>query len=155
MTERPRGDGAHGKVLFVDDLSTPVLTTTQRSIKWLASRRHTSITAEGVLERARRRTGLDDFGPSDFEARLQLLVHDYNADRGLGEVGRRVLSDELARYATNRLLIQDYLRRHPDALEERIDKPLIVMIGGTTGVGKSSCSAVGVPPLFLTVRASI
>lgn len=127
MTERPRGDGANGKVLFVDDLSAPVLTTTQRSIKWLASKGHTSITAERVLERARRRTGLDDFGPSDFEARLQLLVDDYNADLGLGEMGRRILSDELARYATNRLLIQDYLRRHPDALEERIEKPLIVV----------------------------
>ncbi|UCH30118.1 MAG: sulfotransferase, partial [Myxococcales bacterium] len=127
MTERPRGNGANGKVLFVDDLSAPVLTPTQRSVRWLASKRHTSITAEGVLHRAKRRTGLDDFGPSDFEARLQLLVDDYNADLGLGEMGRRILSDELARYATNRLLIQDYLRRHPEALEERIDKPLIVV----------------------------
>ena len=127
MTARPRGDGANGKVLFVDDLNAPVLTRTQRSIKWLASRRHTSITAEGVLERATRRTGLDDFGPSDFEARLQLLVDDYNADLGMGELGRRVVSDELARYATNRLLIQDYLRRHPDVLDERIEKPLIVV----------------------------
>jgi hypothetical protein len=127
MTKRPRGDGANGKVLFVDDLSAPVLTPTQRSIRWLASKRHTSITAEGVLDRAKRRTGLDDFGPTDFEARLQLLVDDYNADLGLSEMGRRVLSDELARYATNRLLIQDYLRRHPDALEERIEKPLIVV----------------------------
>ena len=127
MTERPRGNVANGKVLFVDDLSAPVLTPTQRSIKWLASKRPTSITAEGVLERARRRTGLEDFGPRDFEARLRLLVDDYNADQGLGEMGRRVLSDELARYATNRLLIRDYLLRHPDAVEERIEKPLIVV----------------------------
>ena len=127
MTERPGSEGAHGQVLFVDDLSAPVLTTTQRSIKWLASRRHTPITAERVLERARRRTGLDDFGPRDFEARLELLVEDYDADLGLSEMGRRVVSDELARYATNRLLIQDYLRRHPEALEQRIERPLIVV----------------------------
>ncbi|MBW2507250.1 MAG: sulfotransferase [Deltaproteobacteria bacterium] len=126
MTERPESEGANGRVLFVDDLSAPVLTPTQRSIKWLASKRHTPITAEGVLERARRRTGLDQFGPRDFEARLELLVDDYNADLGLSEMGRRVVSDELARYATNRLLIQDYLRRHPEALQERIERPLIV-----------------------------
>jgi hypothetical protein len=127
MSERPRGDGAKEKLLFVDDLSEPVLTPTQRSIKWLASKRQTSVSAEGVLERAKRRTGLDDFGPRDFKARLELLVDDYNADLGMGEMGRRVVSDELARYATNRLLIQDYLRRHPDALDERIEKPLIVV----------------------------
>ena len=127
MIGRPRGDGADGKVLFVDDLSEPVLTPAQRSVKWLASRRHTAITLERVLETAKRRTGLEDFGPSDFEARLQLLVDDYNADAGLGEMGRQVVSGELARYATNRLLIQDYLRRNPEALEEPIEKPLIVV----------------------------
>ena len=127
MNGRPRGDRADGEILFVDDLNAPVLTPAQRSIKWLASKRHTSITAGGVLERARRRTGLDDFGPSDFEGRLKLLVDDYNADAGLSEMGRKVVSDELARYATNRLLIHDYLRRHPDALEERIERPLIVV----------------------------
>jgi hypothetical protein len=127
VRERPPGEGTNGKVLFVDDLSAPVLTTVQRSIKWLASKRHTPITVEGVLERARRRTGLDDFGPSDFEARLDVLVDDYNTDLAMGEMGRRIVSGELVRYATNRLLIQDYLRRHPEALEERIDKPLIVV----------------------------
>ena len=125
MTERRQDDGAN--VLFVDDLNAPVLTTAQRSARWLASQRHTSITAEGVLERATRRTGLEDFGPNDFEARLQLLVDDYEADRGMAEMGRRIVSGELARYATNRLLIEDYLRRHPEALEERIEKPLIVV----------------------------
>lgn len=127
MSLRPRGGGAHGKVLFVDDLSAPVLTPTQRSIKWLASRRHTPISVDRVLETAVQRTGLDDFGPKDFEPRLQLLVDDYDADIGLGEMGRRVAYGELVRYATNRLLIQDYLRRHPEVLEERVEKPLIVV----------------------------
>ena len=127
MTARPWRQGARSQVLFVDDLSAPVLTTSQRSIKWLASRGDTSITVQGVLDAARRRAGLDDFGPPDFEARLQLLVDDYNADEGLGEMGRRVVLGELVRYASNRLLIQNYLLRHPDALEERIEKPLIVV----------------------------
>ena len=127
MTARPWRQGARSQVLFVDDLSAPVLTTSQRSIKWLASRGDTSITVQGVLDAARRRAGLDDFGPPDFEARLQLLVDDYNADEGLGELGRRVVLGELVRYASNRLLIQNYLLRHPDALEERIEKPLIVV----------------------------
>ncbi len=118
---------AHAKVLFVDDLNDPVLTPAQRSIKWLASRRRAPITLDRVLERARRRTGLDDFGPRDFETRLRLLIDDYNADSGMSEVGRRMVLGDLARYARNRLLIQDYLRRHPMALDEPIEKPLIVV----------------------------
>jgi alkyl sulfatase BDS1-like metallo-beta-lactamase superfamily hydrolase len=122
-----RDDGANAKVLFVDDLNAPALTPAQRSIKWLASKRRTQITFDGVLERAKRRTGLDDFGPRDFEARLRLLVDDYNGDTGLGEIGRRVVFGDLVRYASNRLLIEDYLHHHPEALEEPIEKPLIVV----------------------------
>jgi glyoxylase-like metal-dependent hydrolase (beta-lactamase superfamily II)/putative sterol carrier protein len=129
-TKRPSkgGDtGANAKVLFVDDLNAPVLSLAQRSIKWLASKRSTRITVEGVLARAERRTGLADFGPRDFEARLRILVDDYNADVGMGEIGRRTVFGDLVRYASNRLLIQDYLSRHPEALEERIETPLIVV----------------------------
>lgn len=123
----PEHDGSSSKVLFVDDLNAPVLTPGQRSMKWLASRRHTPITFEGVLARAERRTGLDDFGRRDFEARLRLLVDDYDADAGMGEIGRRTVLGDLVRYASNRLLIQEYLRRHPEALEEPIERPLIVV----------------------------
>lgn len=116
-----------GKLLFVDDLAAPVLTPGQRSIKWLASKGHTQISVEGVLAEARRRTGLDEFGPRDFEARLGLLVEDYVADSGMSEIGRRMVMGDLVRYASNRLLIEDYLRRHPQALDERIERPLIVV----------------------------
>jgi hypothetical protein len=123
----PRVRGRKEKILFVDDLSHPKLSAAQRSVRWLASRRHTSITVDGVLERATRRTGLDDFGADDFEARLRLLVEDYEADAGLGEMGRRVVFGELVRYATNRLLIEDYLRRRPEVRDEPIESPLIVV----------------------------
>ncbi|MFZ1863529.1 MAG: sulfotransferase, partial [Polyangiales bacterium] len=129
-TKRPSkgvANGAGAKVLFIDDLNAPVLSPAQRSIKWLASKRHTAITVERVLAGAKRRTGLRDFGLRDFETRLRLLVDDYNADAGMGEVGRRTVLGDLVRYASNRLLIQDYLRRHPEALEEHVQKPLIVV----------------------------
>jgi len=118
--------GAPKKVLFVDDLNHPKLTPQQRSIKWLAARRHTAITVQGVLERAVRRTGCDDFGPRDFALRLKLLVDDYQDDTELSEIGRSTVFGDLVRYASNRLLIEDYLKRHPEALDEEIKKPLIV-----------------------------
>lgn len=129
-TKRPSKSGkdeAKGKVLFVDDLNEPLLSPLQRSIKWLASKRHTEITLDGVLAAAERRTGLEDFGPPDFEARLRLLVEDYDADSGMSEIGRKTVRGDLIRYASNRLLIQDYLTRHPEALEQRIERPLIVV----------------------------
>ncbi|MEZ4325673.1 MAG: sulfotransferase [Polyangiales bacterium] len=118
---------AANNVLFVDDLGAPVLTPSQRSIKWLASRGHTTFDPEQVLADARRRTGLDEFGPRDFEARLQLLTEDYAADPGMSEVGKRMVRGELVRYASNRLLIEAYVREHPDALTARIERPLIVV----------------------------
>lgn len=119
--------GGSAPVLFVDDLNAPVLTPTQRSIRWLGTRKHVPISVEGVLASARRRTGLADFGARDFEERLGLLVADYEADTGMSEMGRRVVLGDLVRYASNRLLIEDYLRRHPEATQQRIEKPLIVV----------------------------
>lgn len=125
-TTRPTAVKPAGTVLFVDDLAAPRLTPSQRSIRWLASRSRTRITADDVLGRAQRRTGLADFGAEDFRVRLQLLVDDYAADEGMSEIGRRTVAGDLVRHASNRLLIEDYARRHPAYAEERITRPLIV-----------------------------
>jgi hypothetical protein len=69
---------------------------------------------------------LQDFGAADFHERLELLCGEWDADRVLTAMHRAVLFGYLARYAANRLLIQDTLRRHPQILSERIDRPVIV-----------------------------
>ncbi len=125
-TKRPVESKSSANDIFVTDLSDPILSPPQKAIKRLAARGRTRFSVEDVLLRASKRTGLTDFGPRDFEQRLALLVDDYAADRGMSEIGRRTVAGDLVRYASNRLLIEDYSKRHPEALEQRIVKPVIV-----------------------------
>lgn len=122
------GQPDHAKVdrIHVDDIRQPVLSRAQGIVKRAASRKQVHLTVEGVLERARRRTGLEDFGSSDFEERLGLLVGDYEADAGISGLGKQMLAGDLIRYASNRLLIEDAWTRDPEILEEPIEQPLIV-----------------------------
>jgi hypothetical protein len=48
-------------------------------------------------------------------------------DAGVTAFHRFVLHGYLVRYASNRLMIRDTLRRHPGILEQRIDRPVIVV----------------------------
>ncbi len=123
-TRRP--DRAEADRIRVDDIREPVLTRAQAIVKRAASRKHVYLTVGEVLERARRRTGLDDFGSADFEERLALLIGDYEADEGLSGLGKQMVGGDLVRYASNRLLIQDTWTRHPEILQEPIEQPLIV-----------------------------
>lgn len=128
--QRPTPSGAAGAAprgeIRITDLNDPQLEPAQRAARWLASRAKVPISRDGVLDAARRRTGLDDFGPSDFERRLDLLVADYEADDGMSTIGRATVRKDLVRYACNRLLIEDYCKRHPEVVDERVERPLIV-----------------------------
>ena len=62
----------------------------------------------------------------DFHERLELLCGEWDADRALTAMHRAVLFGYLARYASNRLLIHDALKRQPQILTEKIDRPVIV-----------------------------
>lgn len=112
----------------IDDLRAPRLDVLQRVARAgarLAPGR-TIFSEAAVLDAARRRTGMNDFGHDDFRERLGLLLADYAADAGMSALGQRVVFADLVRYASNRLLIQDRLKRHPEILDEQIVAPIIV-----------------------------
>ncbi len=69
---------------------------------------------------------LADFGPDDFRERLALLCSEWDSDKPLTGLHRGVLFGYLLRHASNRLLIHDTLKRHPEILKEEIDRPVIV-----------------------------
>ncbi|MCA9533650.1 MAG: sulfotransferase [Myxococcales bacterium] len=113
-------------VIRIDDLRDPVLTPTQRTLKSLAERAQVRFERDAVLDAARRRTGLRDFGPEDFHERLDLLLADYRADTTLSGLGKQTVYGDLVRYASNRLLLQDLYTRHPEIDDEVIAAPVIV-----------------------------
>jgi hypothetical protein len=110
----------------IDDLAQPQLNEAQRAALAWGETQPVQLRAAAVLAAARARTGLSDFGAPDFNERLELLCDEWNSDRPLTAMHRAVLFGYLARYASNRLLIQDTLKHHPQILEERIDRPVIV-----------------------------
>jgi hypothetical protein len=110
----------------IEDLAQPQLDAAQRAALAWGETQPVELTAAAVLAAAQARTGLQDFGAADFHERLELLCSEWDGDRALTAMHRAVLFGYLARYAANRLLIQDTLRRHPQILGERIDRPVIV-----------------------------
>lgn len=112
--------------LRITDLAQPQLSEAQAAGIAYMEANPVEISEQGVLAAARERTGLDDFGPDDFRVRLQRLVDEWNADN-LYQVSRMVVRDMAVRHAANRLLAQDYRKRHPEYAQERIERPIIVV----------------------------
>jgi len=111
----------------IDDLAAPVLDDVQRTAIEYGESRPTRLTVDAVCEAAMARTGLDDFGPGDFTERLGLQLAEMDADEERTGIGRMLMLGDCTRYAANRLLIRDLLRRHPDILEIPIERPVIVV----------------------------
>jgi len=110
----------------IDDLAAPRLNEAQRlALAWGESVQ-LDFSRGGVLAAARERTGLSDFGAEDFHERLGLLCEEWGGDRELTAMHRAVLFGYLARYASNRLLIEDTLKRHPEILQQEITAPVVV-----------------------------
>lgn len=116
-----------GKVIHIDDLANPRLSDVQAAALAWGESVTVGFSEEAILEAARRRTGLEDFGPDDFRDRLRVLREAWDGDAAITRFHRTVLHGYLVRYASNRLLIRDTLRRHPAILEEPIERPLIVV----------------------------
>jgi len=110
----------------IDDLAEPRLDEAQRAALAWGESVKTDLRAEAILDAARARTGLSDFGAEDFRERLTILSREWDGDRPLTAMHRAVLHGYLLRYASNRLLIEDALKRHPEILRERIERPVIV-----------------------------
>ena len=110
----------------IDDLLQPRLNEAQIAAIAYGDATPVEFSEKAILDFARARTGHSDFGPDDFRARLNMLCDEWNADPGLSNIHRITLWGYVSRYAVNRLLIQDILKRHPEIHDEVIDRPIIV-----------------------------
>jgi hypothetical protein len=83
---------------------------------------------------ARRKEGLEDFGPGDFTEALDVLTADYPG-AGLSELGVHIIRSGLVHSLRMRLRATEWRRRHPEIAEEQIEAPVVVvgmMRSGTT-----------------------
>ncbi|MEJ6739371.1 MAG: sulfotransferase [Actinomycetota bacterium] len=111
----------------IDDLRTPVLNDMQRMGLEFGETQNTELTVDAVCAAAVAQTGLSDFGPDDFRERLEVQLDEMNADPERTGLGRMMMFGDCVRYASNRLRIRDLLKQHPEILDIKIEKPVIVI----------------------------
>ncbi|MGZ4513239.1 MAG: sulfotransferase family protein [Mycobacterium sp.] len=83
---------------------------------------------------AQRKEGLTDFGPGEFEGPLRVLLADY-AVADLNAIGVQILRSGIVHSLRMRLRAQEWIRRHPEILDEQVAAPIVVvgmMRSGTT-----------------------
>ena len=110
----------------IDDLLEPRLNDFQKAARAYGESLDLDFRVESILATACEETGLEDFGPDDFRERLGLLVDEWSNDAGLSGLGRLTLLNKLTLFARNRLLIEAYLRAHPEVHDVVIERPIIV-----------------------------
>lgn len=113
-------------IIRIDDLASPHLTPMQAGALAHGESAPAFMTVDQVLDTARAATGLSDFGALDFKERLGLWLQSIAEDKGLTGLGRGGLFQDCIRLASNRLKVEDLLKRHPEILDIKIDRPIII-----------------------------
>ena len=110
----------------ISDLASPQLTASQQDAMAYVDTLKVELNSHSILQDAQQLTGLEDFGPTDFLQRLDLLCDEWGSDDGLTNLGRLSLRNKLLQHASSRLLIHDVLSRHPEIHDIQIKAPIIV-----------------------------
>jgi hypothetical protein len=92
-----------------------------------------TLSEQSLLETARRRTGLSDFGNGPFLGALRMTLTAFHDDMDANPMGRVLARHLLLSGLCNRLWIQDALRRHPEICREAVVRPLIIVGWPRTG----------------------
>jgi transposase len=121
-----------------------------RGLRGLGWRR--PLTFQGVLDSACRYTRLCDWGDERFHEPLRILVQSLEEEADLTPLGRLFMKVNLRHFAANRLLVRQYLKNHPETVEEPLPRPLIV-VGlprtGTTLLHNLLCQDEARRPILL------
>ncbi len=84
------------------------------------------------------RAGLDDFGPPGWRDGLEILVESVESAPGVNDGGRAYLYGQFVDALWNRLRVVDYVKRHPEVSDERVERPLVVLGLPRTGTSLAS-----------------
>ena len=114
--------------IALTDLARPQFSTDAKAILDLMAEAGNGMTLQPdqLLRAAEAETGLHDYGNVDFVERLTLLCDTLQREGRLNAAGllaQQVLITGLLR---NRLLIEDLVARHPDILEQPVERPIII-----------------------------
>lgn len=91
------------------------------------------ITVDGVLDDARRKAGLRDFGDEGFLEPLEVLVDSINREAALNPVGHMIIRGRIVGVLVNKLVAQKTIAEHPEILEIPVEAPIVIAGLARTG----------------------
>jgi hypothetical protein len=86
-----------------------------------------------LMQAARQRTGLHDFGPAEFRQPLGVLVDAINQEARLTARGLAAQTERLINALSNRLRKQQLLREHPEIHDQVVDVAYVITSLPRTG----------------------
>ncbi len=113
----------------LDDLAAPRFSDEARAVldAGAALADDLELTPERLCADALDRAGgAADFGPDGWQEPLEVLCTSLRGEAGLSRFGTVSMHAQLVQLLTNRLLVERYLREHPDALDTPVARPIIV-----------------------------
>jgi hypothetical protein len=144
----------------IDDFADPWLPMPVRLLNTVPDkllRSFTSLDEQRLLQRARRATGLGDFGDEDFRKPLRLLLDDLNTFDHFTPMGRITVQTVLHEQLCSRLCLQEKLKTAPEIAQQDIDRPIFIAglpRTGTTHLHNllSQCDHLRYLPLWQTLH---
>ena len=85
------------------------------------------INSDAIIKEAQKRTGLTEAGPLSFQQGLEKLVDSINHEAALTQIGRVAAKNSLVNAMVSRLQIIDYVNKHPEVREEKIEQPIFIL----------------------------
>ncbi|RZT19248.1 sulfotransferase family protein [Mycobacterium sp. BK558] len=84
------------------------------------------LTSDALHAAARQATGLADFGADDYRERLDIYLGSLAELDDMHAPGRVNFFSQLTQWLTNRLLLTDLLRRHPEIHDIELAPPVVI-----------------------------
>lgn len=82
---------------------------------------------EALLRGAMEATGLSDFGDDSFREPFEVLMKSLDEEADLNRVGRYTQYERTLGILINRLRTEDWIARHPEILEEKVEAPVVIV----------------------------
>ena len=124
------GDSAsdtRSNVIRIADLREPRRTPAQQAAWEYGQKLQVDLDPARIAREAIDRTGLSDFGDRTLLDRLAAQCAAADADAGLGGLGRLGVRNRLLALLSARLRFEDWVRRNPEALDVKLEAPVIVV----------------------------
>jgi len=79
-----------------------------------------------MIDAARKKTGLDDFGPNGWERGLEVALQGLREGPALSPLGKITAHGALQQFLENRLRLEALIARHPEILSVELEPPIVI-----------------------------